>query len=275
MRRHRTINIRIVVTMIKQGFAVRSFFLCASAIACMLLLSLLAEFAQANRMITEMNAYGEIELSSGYHMQLWLDGSKSSLFLVSLTVLCTLLQSVSCIDEQKCGFQRLLLPRVGYLSYIVGKLLTAIFVGGLVSVVGSLFSYFLLAVFFSRFEPATNLGQTISSLFSNEIRIFLLGAFWSVLGMTASLLFSSRQLAWSFSFLFYYLLEIFVRRFAVSLFWLSPQTWGIVEETGNVNSMIRAYLPLVICLIGTSAIYLSREWQILLGSMKKKMKKRK
>ena len=270
MRKHRTINGRIVVTMIRQGFAVRSFFLCAAAVASMLLLSLLAEFAQVSRMLTAIDSYGEIELLSGYHMQLWLDGSKSSLFLVSLTVLCTLLQSSSCIDEQKCGFQKLLLPRMGYLSYTVGKLLTALFVGGLVAVVGSMFAYFLLAIFFSRFEPATNLGQTISSLFFNEIRIFVLGAFWSVLGMTASILFSSRQLAWSFPFLFYYLLEIFVRRFEISLFWLSPQTWGIVKETENANSMIRAYLPLVICLIGTSVIYLSREWRILLGSMKKK-----
>ena len=250
MRKNKRLRWNMIVTMIGQSIADRRFFLSGIAVAAMLLVSLIGEFAELSRIVTSMKEYGEISLSIGYHMQLWDEGTKSSTFLVSLTLLCTLIQSSSCIDERKCGFLKSLLPRTGYHTYIIGKLLSAIVAGGLAAVFGIAVAYLLLCVFIGRFEPSLEISQTISILFSNSFRIFCLGALWSVMGMTAALIFSSRYLAWSFPFLFYYMLEIFVRRFAPQLTILSPETWG----TTNVS-----YIPIISLLTSITILYI---WKI-------------
>lgn len=250
MRKNKRLRWNMIVTMIGQSIADRRFFLSGIAIAAMLLVSLIGDFAELSRMITSMKEYGEISLSIGYHMQLWDEGTKNSAFLVSLTLFCTLIQSSSCIDERKCGFLKSLLPRTGYRTYIIGKLLSAIVAGGLAAVFGIALSYLFLCTFIGHFESGIEISQTISILFSNSFRVFCLGALWSVMGMTASLIFSSRYLAWSFPFLFYYMLEIFVRRFATQLAILSPGTWGIT----NVS-----YIPIISLLTSITILYI---WKI-------------
>ena len=250
MRKNERLRWNMILTMIEQSIEDRRFFLSGIAIAVMLLVSLIGDFAELSRMIASMKEYGEISLSIGYHVQLWDEGTKSSAFLVSLTLLCTLIQSSSCIDERKCGFLKSLLPRTGYQTYIIGKLLAAIVAGGLTAVFGITLSYLILCVFIGRFEPDIELIQTIPILLSNSFRVFCLGALWSVMGMTAALIFSSRYLAWSFPFLFYYLLEIFVRRFAPQLTILSPGMWGIT----NIS-----YIPVFILLASVSILYI---WKI-------------
>lgn len=250
MRKKKQLCWNIIVTMIGQSIADRRFFLSGIAIAAMLQFSLIGEFAALSRMIASMKEYGKVSLSTGYHMQLWDGGTKSSTFLVSLTLLCTLVQSSSCIDERKSGFLKSLLPRTGYHTYIIGKLLSAIVAGGLAAVFGIALSYLFLCTFIGHFESGIEISQTISILFSNSFRVFCLGALWSVMGMAASLIFSSRYLAWSFPFLFYYMLEIFVRRFAPQLTILSPGTWG----TTNIS-----YIPVFTLLASVSILYI---WKI-------------
>lgn len=257
MRKKKRLRWNMIITMVGQSIADRRFFLSGIAIAAMLLVSLIGEFAALSRMIASMKAYGEISLSTGYHMQLWDEGTKNNAFLVSLTLFCTLVQSSSSIDERKNGFLKSLLPRTGYCTYIVGKLLSAIIAGGLAAVFGIAVAYLLLCVFVGRFEPSIEISQTISVLLVNSFRVFCLGALWSVMGMTAALIFSSRYLAWSFPFLFYYMLEIFVRRFAPELTILSPKTWG----TTNVS-----YILLVTLLASVSILYI---WKIKIHLRKK------
>ena len=260
MRKNKRLRWNMIITMIGQSIVDRRFFLSGIAIAAMQMLSLIGEFAELSRMIASMKAYGEISLSAGYHMQLWDEGTKSSAFLVSLTLLCTLIQSSSCIDERKCGFLKSLLPRTGYRTYIIGKLLSAIVAGGLAAIFGTALSYLFLCAFIGRFESGIEMGQTISILFSNSFRIFCLGALWSVMGMTAALIFSSRYLAWSFPFLFYYMLEIFVRRFAPQLTILAPGTWGITNTS---------YIPILVLLTSISTLYI---WKIKKNLRRKKAK---
>lgn len=260
MRKNKRLRWNMIGTMIGQSIVDRRFFLSVIAIAAMQLLSLIGDFAELSRMIASMKEYSEISLSASYHVQLWDEGTKNSAFLVSLTLFCTLIQSSSCIDERKCGFLKSLLPRTEYQTYIIGKLLSAIVAGGLAAVFGIALSYLILCVFIGRFESGIEISKTIRILFFNSFRVFCLGALWSVMGMAASLIFSSRYLAWSFPFLFYYMLEIFVRRFAPQLVILSPGTWGIT----NVS-----YIPILILLTSISMLYI---WKIKEKLRRKKAK---
>lgn len=101
-------------------------------------------------------------------------------------------------------------------------------------VVGAVVSYILAAFLFSPMQAAPMPGSEVVPFFQpflmNLILFFMSGAFWSLVGITASAATNNKYMAYASPFMIYYLLIILKERYFSNLYVLYPKEWITVGQ---------------------------------------------
>ncbi len=165
---------------------------------------------------------------AGTHGELVLSALRSDWIIMALPILSALPCSASFIDDINSGFIKEYLPRTTVRRYITDKIVASIISGGLVLFFGICIAYGISCVMIP-FEAPMPDGLEATPYLTHILReaflFFLSGAFWALVGLTVASLTESRYMAYSSSFIFYYVLTILCERYMKNLYVLYPREW--------------------------------------------------
>lgn len=167
-------------------------------------------------------------LMAGTHEELILSALRSDWIIMALPILSALPCSASFIDDVKSGFIKEYLPRTTVCRYIADKIVASILSGGIVLFLGICIAYGIFYILIP-FEESVPEGLETTSYLKDVLRgaflFFLSGSFWAITGLTIASLTESRYMAYSSSFIFYYVLTILCERYMKDLYVLYPKEW--------------------------------------------------
>ena len=161
---------------------------------------------------------------------LWAGGFGSTLYQMSVPVVCALPCAGSFIDEYRGGFWRLALPRGTVRGYIGGKFFSCVLSGAGAEVLAA-WAYAALA----HQEPC-RYGL-----------LFLSAMVWAGMAAVLAALSNSKYLAYGGGFVVFYFLVILHERYWPGLYCLSPAEWLAPAHTwpfeeGGTATMLGAFL---------------------------------
>lgn len=213
---------------LKQSIVNRSFFFAAFGVPLILFLS---NFGILLPILRSVNG----QLSISYYFYFLQTAISSEAMQLVLPIAAALPFTSSYFDDLHSGFIKVHLPRTGYKQYIMGKLIGCFSSGGLAPVMGVLLFSIISGIVFlpkvSHFSILSVSLNDVSWIPENGILLFFSGAFWSLLGMTASALTNSKHMAYAAPFILFYVLVIMSERYFKNIVYLNPKTW-IVPDVG-------------------------------------------
>lgn len=169
---------------------------------------------------------GNAEMPSGFFFQLLRGAVSSETMCFALPIAAALPFTASCYEDLHSGFIIAYLPRAGCRDYITGKLIACFASGGLAPVAGIVcFVLLTLMVFAPRVTWGEGFSREMGALLWASIPLFFSGAFWSLVGMTASALTSSKHMAYAAPFILFYVLVILSERYFKKIVLLNPKEW--------------------------------------------------
>lgn len=173
-------------------------------------------------------------LEYGFHDTLLLTGISSDAMYLALPVLCTLPYASSFLEEVRSGFIKELLLRTTRWNYLAGKIAGCILSGGLALLSGVVISYGILLLVFLPMEAlpvgGISIWENLPKLLSGIWLVFCSAGFWAVFAMMVSIVTRSRYMAYSASFIFYYVLVILCDRYLKGVYIINPQEWITPSE---------------------------------------------
>lgn len=167
-------------------------------------------------------------LMAGTHGDLVLSALRSDWIVLALPILSALPSAASFIDDIKSGFIKEYLPRTTVRRYIADKIIASILSGGLVLFLGICIAYGISCILIPFEVPMPEEWGTmpyLARILRGAFLFFLSGAFWALTGLTIASLTGSRYMAYSSSFIFYYVLTILCERYMKNLYVLYPKEW--------------------------------------------------
>ena len=166
-------------------------------------------------------------LPANYHLSLLLSALGSDTTASFIPIISVLPFSSSYIDDIKNSFIRYVYIRSGKTPYLLSRIIVCFLTGGMVIATGILITAGISTVLFIPIEEqVSELSPNLTpTLFQAVYLFFLLGGFWSVVGMAMSTLMESKYISYATPFVFYYLLVILYERYFSDLFILYPKTW--------------------------------------------------
>ena len=141
---------------------------------------------------------------------LWYGGFGSTLYKMTVPIVCTLPYACGWLDEYKGGFVRLSLVRSSLRGYIWGKFLACCISGGGAEVLAA-WLYISL-----------NQGEELTCAYG---LLFLSAALWAAVASLLAAMSDSKYLAYGGSFVLYYFLVILCERYWKQLYCLYPYEW--------------------------------------------------
>lgn len=196
-------------------------------------------------------------LENGLHIKLLQKSLESDVFVFAITILCVLPYTTAYMDDLKSGFVKLYMIRANRRNYLLSKMLACMLSGGLALVVGILLSLAIFALVFTPMELA-GAEEWLMPLLEKMLRIFVLGAMWSMAGMAAAAFTSSKYMAYAAPFIFYYILIIFCERYFKDCYVLYPKEWLILDRFPYGSAGVLIFLIEITILI-CSVFYLHEE----------------
>lgn len=151
---------------------------------------------------------------------LWTQGEASTLYKMSVPLVCTLPYACGWLDEYKSGYCKLALVRGSMRGYILGKLLACGIAGGGTEALAA-----WLYVTLKAPDIPWDYGRT-----------FLMAALWAVLAAVLAALSDSKYLAYGGSFVICYFLVILCERYWPGLYCLYPYEWMDMTHTWPFGS---------------------------------------
>jgi hypothetical protein len=154
----------------------------------------------------------------------------SELAMLGMAVICSLPFATTFIQDVKSKFLIFRLVRSNSRDYILSKIFTAYFVGGLTVLLSAILFYCTLLIAFVPVEVHVGL-QTISvneviKQFSSIVEVyFFVGGFFSLAAMVLGSLSMNYYIAYASSFILFYLLVILHQRYVRNFQILDPQCW--------------------------------------------------
>lgn len=219
---------RAVISSCKQAFSGAGFLLAAAGTVLVLALGVTDDLITAFR--------SETLLLNGYHWTLLQTALTSDAMTLALPILSALPFTSSYIDDLRSGFLKEYLPRTKRGDYIAGKLAACSLSGALALVLGIVLAGGLFALVFLPMEAALEEGAEampwLEALLSKCALFFCSGAFWALVGMTASAVTSSKYMAYAAPFILYYVMIILCERYFGWLYvfypkeWINPTEWA-------------------------------------------------
>jgi len=169
---------------------------------------------------------GSGPLEIGFLCRLLRDAVSSETMRFVLPIVASLPFAASYYDDLHSGLIKAYLPRAGYRDYIAGKLIAGFGSGGLAPVAGIVCFGLLIGMARAPWVNWTDnfpweMGLTLTCC----IPIFLSGAFWSLVGMTAAALTNSKHMAYAAPFILFYVLVILSERYFKGIELLNPKVW--------------------------------------------------
>lgn len=127
--------------------------------------------------------------------------------------------------------------RTGKKRYLFGKVMALAVSGGLMAVISMGLFLILGIVGFSRVVflnyGGVTIGQVMFQTALHLVRGFLNGAFWALLGGTSAIVTRNRYMAYTVSFVLYYVLMVFQERYYRKLGFLNPRYWAVPVYYSN------------------------------------------
>lgn len=163
---------------------------------------------------------------SGYHVSLMQSAFCSDSFMAFIPIVASLPFSGIYVDEIKSKYARFVVLRIGYSSYLLGRIIVGFLLGGAVVLSGVLVSYFIFAL---ALLPIEQVNTSEISQFSGFVGkcslLFINSGLWSVFGMTMSTIMESKYIANASPFVMYYLFVILCERYFPDAYLLYPCEW--------------------------------------------------
>ena len=164
---------------------------------------------------------------------LWSQGQASTLYQMSIPLVCTLPYVCGWLDEYKSGYVKLSLVRSSTRGYIMGKFLACTIAGGGVEALSA-----WLYVTCKIPEAQWDYGLT-----------FLTAMLWASVAAVLAALSNSKYLAYGGAFVICYFLVILCERYWPGLYCLYPYEWLAMEHTWPFGSTGAAALLIGLILI--------------------------
>lgn len=191
---------------------------------------LIGNFSMAFALLTDQEG---VSLEAGGTISLLLESANSDIVLAAIPILCSLAYTSAFTVEMKTRYYRYTTPRTEMSAYRRAKILSCGISGGLTALGGLLLGLAVfLILFFGREEAPVDASEYTLTLhrltvayFGLCFLFFLCGSFWSLVGMTASIVTDSVYVAFAAPFILYYMLVILTSRYFPSLYTLNPQQW--------------------------------------------------
>ena len=195
----------------------------------------------------------EALLDASFHFSILNKAVRSDAFAFALPILSTVPFSSAFLEELKHGFIKEYLPRTTRFGYLMGKILGCMVSGGAGLAGGMGMALGISWLIFSPVEKAVGAKEShISSMemfVQDLLLVFLIGAFWALVGMLMSLVTNSKYMAYTAPFIFYYVLIILCERYFRSCYvlhpgkWLSPESFpggagGILLFLGELSFLL-------------------------------------
>lgn len=146
---------------------------------------------------------------------LWTQGFGSTLYKMTVPLVCTLPYACGWLDEYKSGFFKLALVRGRRRGYILGKFFACTLSGGGAEV--------LAAWLFAILKQGGQAG--------GYPLLFLSGMLWAAAAAVLAALSNSKYLAYGGAFVMYYFLVILCERYWKGLYCLYPYEWLAPQHT--------------------------------------------
>ena len=151
---------------------------------------------------------------------LWSQGQNSTLYRMSVPLVCTLPYACGWLDEYKSGYVKLSLVRGSMRGYILGKFLACAVSGGVVEVLPAW-------LYVTIWAPDAQWDYGIT---------FLTAALWASAAGVLAALSDSKYLAYGGAFVCCYFLVILCERYWPGLYCLYPYEWLSMEHTWPFGS---------------------------------------
>lgn len=195
-------------------------------------------------------------LSNSYHNSYFLSKITSGEMMLVLPIICSLPAATAFIDDMNGKFIRFYLQRSGKSAYIGGKVMASIISGGLVMLLGVALYYIILCLLLTPMQAVLKEDQTapyyIQSIFKTLSLMFLNCSFWALMGLVLATLTMNRYVAYSGSFIIFYLLVILYERYFPTLYIIYPKEWispsSFTQLNGFALPLFLAELIIILCL---------------------------
>lgn len=219
-------GIRTVTAALRQSICSPQFLLTVLATVVVLVIGIFTDLLSAFQ--------SEALLDGSFHFTILQKAIQSDAFTFALPILSTLPFSSAFLDELKSGFIKEYLPRTTRTDYLAGKIAGCMVSGG-AGVIGGIGITFGVGYFiFSPMEKALAEGENYLSVmetfWQNLLLVFMIGAFWALVGMLLSVATNSKYMAYTAPFIFYYVLIILCERYFKSCYVLYPKKWLAPES---------------------------------------------
>lgn len=135
----------------------------------------------------------------------------STLYTMSIPLVCTLPFSCGFLDEYKNGFIKFSLSRSTFFGYIVSKFFAACISGGILEV-ASVWIYYIFKNNDQQSKP-------------QYLLVFLSAILWASVSILFAAISKSKYLTFGGSFVIYYFMIILFERYWKSLYCLNPTEW--------------------------------------------------
>lgn len=167
-----------------------------------------------------------VQVSFGYHVEFVKKALCSEATLAFLPILSVLPFSASYVEDLKSKFVMFYLIRGRYNTYISSQIIVCFLVGCGVVLCGVTLFYGISLLIFVPFEhPLETKVLDTESLLPLCLLASISGGFWALLGLFFSTFMESKYIAYTSSFVTYYLLVIFCERYFPDAYMLYPPTW--------------------------------------------------
>lgn len=168
-------------------------------------------------------------LYSGFHISLIINALSADGLSFATPLLAAIPMSAIYVEDIKSNFIRYYLFRSSRKAYIVGRLIGCFLSGSMVLLLGVLLAYGTSALVFLPREVASE-AEALNSPGLQDIILavtpfVLSGGFWAVFGLTMSAFMESKYIAYSSSFIAFYIMTILHERYVNDLFVIAPKEW--------------------------------------------------
>lgn len=204
-----------------QGLIASKFVICTMAVV------VLIAFASIDSIIEAISGRGL--LNSGFSVTIVINALSTDSLSFATPLLAAIPMSAIYVEDIKSNFIRYYLFRSSRKAYIVGRLIGCFLSGSMVLLLGVLLAHGTSALVFLPREVATEAEASNSPGLRDTILavtpFVLSGGFWAVFGLTMSAFMESKYIAYSSSFIAFYIMTILHERYVNDLFVIAPKEW--------------------------------------------------
>lgn len=237
-------GIKAVEAALQQSICSPQFVITAAATVVVLVIGVFTDLLSAFQ--------SEALLDSSFHFAILKKAIQSDAFTFALPILSTLPFSSAFLDEWKHGFIKEYLPRTTRSDYLMGKILGCMVSGGAGIAGGTGIalgaSYLLFSPMEKAMEASVKQLSAMETFLQDLLLVFLIAAFWALVGMFMSVVTNSKYMAYTAPFIIYYVLIILCERYFTSCYvlyprkWLSPESfpggvWGDLLFLGELSCL--------------------------------------